>query len=283
MSSPAVGSGHDDPPVRSVSRPIRAAGTPASASSATGCRRRGPHRRRQAAPRGLRIAQKLLRGPSPASKHIVQAPPGSVRKGSTARHAPPAPPPLRETAPRQARARPPCPKPRRCSTDARRGRSRSHPSWPWPPAPEPPPPGPAAAPSLPSRPARPPRRLALHLGGEDHARAQGFVRISASPACPPASVTGARSRSPVTVNPTVSSAPIDECPPSTLAPAGGEDVMRRAHHLAQPRALQPRLQRGRMTVATADCGAAPIAQTSPSACTAATRATSAGSSAKARR
>jgi hypothetical protein len=85
------------------------------------------------------------------------------------------------------------------------------------------------------------------------------------------------------VNPTVSSTPIEECPPSTLAPAAAKTSCAAPITSPSHAPCSRASMRGRMTVATADCGAAPIAQTSPSAWTAATRATSAGSSAKALR
>jgi hypothetical protein len=94
---------------------------------------------------------------------------------------------------------------------------------------------------------------------------RGFVRISASPGRAPASVTAGPSARPVTVKPSVSSAPVVVWPPTISAPSAAKISLPRQ---GVPRGSSPEAPAtagGRMIWASAACGAAPMAQMSPSA------------------
>ncbi len=111
----------------------------------------------------------------------------------------------------------------------------------------------------------------------------GLVRSSTSPGTAPP-LPMARAARPVTVKPMVSSAPSEVWPPTISAPAALKTSPAACHDLGQHlAALFRATSGGRVICASATCGAAPIAQTSPSACIAAIRAISAASRVKARR
>ena len=111
---------------------------------------------------------------------------------------------------------------------------------------------------------------------------RGFVRISASPGrAPPLAIT--RGAIPVTVKPMVSSAPSVEWPPTMSAPASRSTRAASSMISASMRACRSGPIGGSAICARAVCGAAPIAQMSPSACRAASRAIRRASGLKPRR
>ena len=93
---------------------------------------------------------------------------------------------------------------------------------------------------------------------------KALVRINTSPGCAPALVIG-RSARPVTVKPMVSSAPVEEWPPTISAPAWAKTFAASSMISASVRVPKVSDRRGRMTWASAACGFAPMAKMSPSA------------------
>ena len=110
----------------------------------------------------------------------------------------------------------------------------------------------------------------------------GLVRISASPSLAPALVSACWAR-PVTVKPSVSSAPWLVCPPTTSAPALAKTSAAAPITSAKVRACNVGDRRGRITCAKATCGVAPMAQISPMAWIAVNSPNKRGSQVKVRR